>query len=79
MLELYRLTGRPEYYEVFARTLDYVEQHQIAREGGRWATRKADGSPAGTARTSMWQGAYHSGRALLFCAKRLGELAAAAR
>jgi cellobiose epimerase len=79
MLELYRLTGRPAYYDVFARTLDYVERHQIAREGGWWATRKADGSPAGAVRTSMWQGAYHSGRALLLCAKRLDELAAAAK
>ena len=56
MLEMYKLTGKPEYYDAFAQTLDFVEKHQVAKEGSWWATRKADGSPAGTARTSMWQG-----------------------
>jgi mannobiose 2-epimerase len=79
LLELYRLTGRPDYYARFARTLDFVEQHQVAKEGGWWATRQADGSPAGTSRTSMWQGAYHSGRSMLRCARLLDELAARAK
>ncbi len=77
MLELYKLTGRPEYYAAFAGTLDFVAKHQVAKEGGWWATRAADGSPAGPSRTSMWQGAYHNGRSMLLCAKLLGELAAA--
>jgi mannobiose 2-epimerase len=76
MLEMYRLTGRPEYYHAFAGTLDFVAKYQVAREGGWWATRQADGSPAGTARTSMWQGAYHSARSMLWCARLLDELAA---
>ena len=76
MLELYVLTGRREYYDLFAQTLDFVEKHQVAREGGWWATRKADGSPAGNSRTSMWQGAYHNGRSMLNCAKLLDALAA---
>jgi mannobiose 2-epimerase len=79
MLELYKLTGRGRYYDAFARTLDFVAKHQVAREGGWWATRKADGSPAGSIRASMWQGAYHSGRSLLLCARLLDELAAAAK
>ncbi len=79
LLEMYRLTGHRDYYDRFAQTLDFVEKHQVAKEGGWWATRRADGSPAGTTRTSMWQGAYHSGRAMLLCAKLLDELAARAR
>jgi mannobiose 2-epimerase len=79
MLELYRLTGRREYYDAFAQTLDFVEKHQVAREGSWWATRRADGSPAGTSRTSMWQGAYHNGRSMLYCARLLDELAAVAK
>jgi mannobiose 2-epimerase len=79
MLELYRLTGRREYYDTFAQTLDFVEKHQVAREGSWWATRTADGSPAGTSRTSMWQGAYHNGRSMLLCAKLLDALAAGAQ
>jgi len=75
MLEMYRLTGKPDYYDAFAQTLDFVEKHQVAREGGWWATRAADGSPRGDQRSSMWQGAYHNGRALLHCARLLEELA----
>jgi mannobiose 2-epimerase len=79
MLEMYKLTGRREYYDIFAQTLDFVEKHQVARGGSWWATRKADGSPAGASRTSMWQGAYHNGRSMLLCARLLDELAAAAK
>jgi mannobiose 2-epimerase len=75
MLEMYRLTGRREYYDAFTQTLDFVAKHQVAREGSWWATRTADGRPMGTQRSSMWQGAYHNGRAMLFCAKMLEALA----
>jgi mannobiose 2-epimerase len=79
MLEMFKLTGRREYYDAFAGTLDFVAKHQVAKEGSWWATRKADGAPAGSSRTSMWQGAYHSGRSMLLCAKLLDELAAQAK
>ncbi|MFO0930821.1 MAG: AGE family epimerase/isomerase, partial [Gemmataceae bacterium] len=75
MLEMHRLTGRAEYYGVFAQTLDFVEKHQVASDGSWWATRAADGAPRGDQRTSMWQGAYHNGRAMLLCAGLLDELA----
>lgn len=75
LLELYRLTGNPHHYAAFARTLDFVERHQIAPGGGWWATRNADGSAtANVARSSMWQGAYHSGRALLNCSQMLPNI-----
>ena len=75
MLEMYRLTGKTEYYDVFRQTFEFVEKHQIAKDGGWWATRRADGSPSGNARTGPWQGAYHSGRSMLLCAKLLEEMA----
>ncbi len=75
MLDLYRLTGDARYYHAFAKTLDFVEHHQIAPDGGWWATLNADGSPhANRSRSSMWQGAYHNGRALLWSAKILSQL-----
>ncbi len=75
MLDLYRLTGDVRYYRAFAGTLDFIERHQVAPNGGWWATRSADGSPhLNTSRSSMWQGAYHNGRALLLSAKILSNL-----
>lgn len=79
MLEMYKLTGRREYFDAFAGTQDFVERYQVAREGSWWATRQADGSPGGSSRTSMWQGAYHNGRSMLLAAKMLDELAATSR
>jgi mannose/cellobiose epimerase-like protein (N-acyl-D-glucosamine 2-epimerase family) len=43
---------------------------------GWWATGNAYGSPApDKSRTSMWQGAYHAGRALIESSHRLESLA----
>ncbi|MGE3310209.1 MAG: AGE family epimerase/isomerase [Limisphaerales bacterium] len=75
MLDLYRLTGNVRYYRAFAETLDFIERHQVAPDGGWWATRAADGSAhPNRSRSSMWQGAYHNGRALLLSAKMLSNL-----
>jgi mannobiose 2-epimerase len=76
MLELYRLTGKTEYLDVFRQTLDFVERHQVAGEGGWWATRRADGSTQSDQRSSPWHGSYHSGRAMLLSAQILESLAA---
>jgi mannobiose 2-epimerase len=75
MLEMYRLTGSAVYYAAFSRTLDFIEAHQVAPEGGWWATCAPNGAPKGTQRSSMWQGAYHSGRAMIRCAEALDDLA----
>lgn len=75
MLDMFLHTGEEKYYEAFAKTLDFSANFQVAKEGGWWAERNADGSPsANKTRTSPWQGAYHTGRALIECAKRLDEL-----
>lgn len=74
-LEMYRLTGDAKYYDVFRQTLDFVEKYQVAAEGSWWATRAEDGAPAANrSRTSMWQGAYHNGRAMILCARLLEHL-----
>ncbi|HEX7860929.1 MAG TPA: AGE family epimerase/isomerase [Verrucomicrobiae bacterium] len=76
MLEMYRLTGDQKYYDAFSRTLDFCEKYQIAKEGGWWSTRAADGSATNDkTRASMWQGGYHSGRALLLSAEWLSQMA----
>jgi mannobiose 2-epimerase len=76
MLDMYRLTGNIQYYDAFRQTLDFIERFQVAKEGGWWATRSADGSATeDTQRTSPWQEAYHAGRAMILCAKTLDQLA----
>jgi cellobiose epimerase len=75
MLEMHRLTGKRQYEDAFQQTFDFVAKHQVAKKGGWWATRTADGSPQGQTRTSPWQAAYHSGRAMLRCIKSLEERA----
>ena len=74
MLTLERLTGDQQYRKIFDETLDFVEQHQVSKLGGWWATLNEDGSVGDNqSRSSMWQGAYHNGRALLMCEKMLRE------
>lgn len=75
MLDLYQLTGDANYLKRFDETLDFIARHHIAPEGGWYATRQADGKSLRNNRSSMWQGAYHGGRALLFSAQRLERVA----
>ncbi len=76
MLDMFRLTGDPVYYDLFARTLDFVEKHQVAQEGSWWASRAADGSATrNPTRTSPWQAGYHAGRSMILAAKALEQLA----
>jgi cellobiose epimerase len=72
MLTLETLSGDPSYRAKFDGTLAFIQRHQIAASGGWWGTVQEDGT-LGTRRirSSMWQGAYHNGRALLLCAKLL--------
>ena len=67
--------GDAGVYTLEALTNGGVEKYQVAKEGGWYATRRADGSPQSDTRSSMWQGAYHSGRAMILCAKLLEEVA----
>jgi mannobiose 2-epimerase len=76
MLDMFTLTGERQYYDVFVRTLDFVERHQVAKEGSWWASRAADGSElSDRQRTGPWQGGYHAGRAMILCVNRLKALA----
>ncbi|HMP17440.1 MAG TPA: AGE family epimerase/isomerase, partial [Gemmatales bacterium] len=71
LLEAYTLLEDIRYWQAFLKTLDFIEKYQIATEGGWRATLEADGRVIRDERASMWQGPYHTGRALLHCAKIL--------
>ncbi|MEO1528479.1 MAG: AGE family epimerase/isomerase [Planctomycetota bacterium] len=73
MLTMYRLTGKKKYADAFRRTFQFVSDHHIHPDGGWRATLNAAGVELNGSRSSMWQGAYHNGRALLMCEKLLRE------
>lgn len=76
MLTLYDLTDDPRYRTKFDSVFEFVQKHHLAEQGGWWANLKEDGSVGDDkVRTSMWQGAYHNGRALLICERMLKNLA----
>ncbi|MEM7473441.1 MAG: AGE family epimerase/isomerase [Planctomycetota bacterium] len=74
MLTMHEMTGDAKYREVFDRTFEFTKNHHIAPAGGWWDTLNEDGSVGDKkVRTSMWQGAYHNGRAMLKCAEILSR------
>jgi len=74
MLTMRALTGEQKYQDIFEKTFRFVERHHLADKGGWWATLNEDGRLGERqVRTSMWQGAYHNGRALLICEQLLKE------
>ena len=79
MLTLYRETGRREYFDAFAGTLDFIAKNGLSPQGGWYRARKANGSPLDDTLSSPWQCAYHNGRALIVAAKLLEEMARKSR
>ena len=72
MLTMHRLTGEAKYRKIFDHCFEFTLDHHVAPDGGWWDTLEEDGSVGEKkVRSSMWQGAYHNGRALLNCAKML--------
>lgn len=64
MLTLWELTGDEIYLNHFLQTFQFIEKHQLNAEGIWVASVQADGQPADSSTSNMWQAAYHSGRAL---------------
>lgn len=76
VLTCYQITGDQKYLTLFNRTLDFIEKNHVSDLGGWYATRREDGSLGDNkSRSSMWQGAYHNGRALMMIETMLRDLA----
>lgn len=75
LLTCYQISRDERYLRLFDQTLDFIETHHVAEEGGWYASLNPDGSkPDHVSRSSQWQAAYHNGRALLRCEKLLRTL-----
>lgn len=72
-LYMYRLTGEQKYWEVFARTCDFIDQHQTDWTNGEWWATVRNGKGIGD-KAQIWKAGYHNGRAMLECMTLLSEL-----
>ncbi len=73
-LTMYQLTSNTEYFEVFRKTWDFCEKHQIDWAHGDWhGTITPDGKPQGD-KANPWKAAYHNGRAMIESLQRLRSI-----
>lgn len=71
-LEMQQLTGERFYGECFCKTLDWIERRQLDSLHGEWFERIDYRGQARGAKSGLWKGPYHNGRAMLECLERLG-------
>ncbi len=66
-LYMYRLTGDQKYWDVFAKTYDFIDKYQTDWKGGEWfESVTQDLQPKG-AKAHIWKAGYHNGRAMIEC------------
>ena len=73
-LYMYRLTHDRAYWDVFAKTYDFIDRYQTDWQTGEWwESVSPDLKPSG-AKAHGWKAGYHNGRAMLECLRILREL-----
>jgi mannobiose 2-epimerase len=62
---MYKLTRDPLYLDVFEKTWNFIDKHQIDRKTGEWwETVDPDLRPSGN-KAHAWKAGYHNGRAMI--------------
>lgn len=64
-LMMYRLTGDPQYWNVFEKTWVFIRDHQIDWKTGEWWQSVDDSLKPSGDKASGWKGGYHNGRAMI--------------
>lgn len=73
-LTMYRLTGEPQYAQVYLKTWAFTNTRQTDHAAGEWhPTIAEDGTPQGD-KANRWKAGYHNGRAMLECLRLLREI-----
>jgi mannose/cellobiose epimerase-like protein (N-acyl-D-glucosamine 2-epimerase family) len=75
-LRMYELTDDPLYLEVFRKTLEFVERHQVDWEGGEWHANITEDGRVQGAKANSWKAGYHNGRAMIECLELLEQVSA---
>ena len=66
-LYMYRLTRERVYWDVFAKTYDFIDKYQTDWKTGEWwESVSPDLKPSG-AKAHGWKAGYHNGRAMMEC------------
>lgn len=66
-LTMYRLTGAAEYWNVFAKTWDFIERRMADRQSGEWWPQVDEKLKPSGNKAHEWKAAYHNGRAMIEC------------
>ncbi len=74
-LYMYQMTRDGQYWDVFARTYDFIDRYQTDWRNGEWWATVRDGKGMGE-KGQIWKAGYHDGRAMLECLAILRELPA---
>jgi mannobiose 2-epimerase len=69
---MFNLTGEEKYYEVFEKTLRWIDTAQVDWEHGEWRAMIGPGPDSGKA--GPWKAPYHNGRAVLECLEQLQRM-----
>lgn len=64
-LTMFRLTGEPQYWQVFEKTWGFIRDHQIDWKTGEWWQSVDDDLRPSGDKASGWKGGYHNGRAMI--------------
>jgi mannobiose 2-epimerase len=73
-LIMYRLTRDRAYWDVFAKTYDFIDRYQTDWQTGEWwESVSPDLKPSG-AKAHGWKAGYHNGRAMMECLRLLREI-----
>ena len=70
-LTMYQLTNRTEYFDVFRKTWDFCDKHQIDWRNGDWHSSIGPDAKARGDKANEWKAAYHNGRAMIESIARL--------
>ena len=72
-LQMYRLSGEEIYWNCFARTLEWIVDHQADWQHGDWFASVSPNGKVSGVKAGPWKTPYHNGRAMLRCLDLLAE------
>ncbi|HXN49908.1 MAG TPA: AGE family epimerase/isomerase [Bryobacteraceae bacterium] len=73
-LYMYRLTHDRAYWDVFAKTCDFIDRYQTDWQTGEWWESVSEDLKPSGAKAHGWKAGYHTGRAMLECLRILREI-----